>query len=232
MELFMKRLETHVATMVSQSSYALYSTLHVLLGRNGHSRRDHFPWRIQCPHTGPNYFGEYCYGRSRSPRWVGDVVARKNGAPTFRSSQHATHAIIQLVTADMQSLMSSATGGGIERPTSAPPPLDGTTANSRIGDLRPSQLLSVPTTLSAANSAVSSPVILGSPVSRAKGMQLGANKIPASVASAALAVQLADEVAAAEGVEGNPWGSDDLMDVNADDGDWSKSTRRGSLIRN
>jgi SCY1-like protein 1 len=63
-------------------------------------------------------------------------------------------------------------------------------------------------------------------------MQLGANKIPASVASAALAVQLADEVAAAEGVEGNPWGSDDLMDVNADDGDWSKSTRRGSLIRN
>jgi len=111
--------------------------------------------------------------------------------------------------------MTSVSGNGIERPTSAPPPLAGTT-NSHIGNIRPSELLSVPSTLSAANSAMSSPVLLSSsPVSRAKGMQLGANKIPAT---AAFAAQLADEVAA----EGNPWGTSDLIDVNADDGDWSK----------
>jgi SCY1-like protein 1 len=51
-------------------------------------------------------------------------------------------------------------------------------------------------------------------------MQLGAHKVPASVAAAALVEKLAEEAAAAEG-EGNPWGNDDLIDVNADEDDWS-----------
>jgi hypothetical protein len=58
-------------------------------------------------------------------------------------------------------------------------------------------------------------------------MQLGAHKVPASVAAAALVEQLAEEAAAAEG-DGNPWGNDDLIDVNADEDDWSSLFYHGS----
>jgi len=53
-------------------------------------------------------------------------------------------------------------------------------------------------------------------------MQLGASKAPASVAAASLAAQLEEEAAAEEGVDGNPWGTDDLIDINADEDDWSE----------
>lgn len=118
--------------------------------------------------------------------------------------------------------MSSAVGIGIDRPTSAPPPVAGSSTDPRIGNLRPSPLF---TTLSAANSTVSSPVVPTrlAPQSRAKGLQLGANKVPPSVAAAALAAQLAEETAAANDIgESNPWGTDDLIDVNADQDDWSE----------
>lgn len=52
-------------------------------------------------------------------------------------------------------------------------------------------------------------------------MQLGASKVPASVAAAALVAQLEEEAAAQEG---NPWGTDDLIDINADEDDWSGSS--------
>jgi len=52
-------------------------------------------------------------------------------------------------------------------------------------------------------------------------MQLGASKVPASVAAASLAAQLEEEAASEEGVEVNPWGTDDLIDINADEDDWS-----------
>lgn len=52
-------------------------------------------------------------------------------------------------------------------------------------------------------------------------MQLGANKVPAGVSAAALPAELADEAAADSG-DANPWGSEDLIDVNADQDDWSK----------
>lgn len=52
-------------------------------------------------------------------------------------------------------------------------------------------------------------------------MQLGASKVPPSVAAAVLAEQLAEEAAVSEG-DSNPWGNDDLIDVNADADDWSK----------
>lgn len=59
--------------------------------------------------------------------------------------------------------------------------------------------------------------------SKAKGMQLGASKVPAS--SSHFAADWAQEAAAeAEASQGEiPWGSDDLMDVNADQDDWSMS---------
>ncbi|KAF9017526.1 ARM repeat-containing protein [Hymenopellis radicata] len=115
----------------------------------------------------------------------------------------------RLAATDMQSTIGGAT---IDRPTSAPPPED-----SRIGNLRPSPLL---TSVSAANSTVSSPAIPGfsiKPASKGKGLQLGAHKSSSAV-SAALIDQLTEEVAAEND---NPWGGDDLMDVNADEDDWS-----------
>jgi len=55
--------------------------------------------------------------------------------------------------------------------------------------------------------------------SKAKGMQLGSSKVAASVAATALAAQLQEE---AEAEESNPWGTDDLLDINPDEDDWSQ----------
>jgi len=52
-------------------------------------------------------------------------------------------------------------------------------------------------------------------------MQLGASKVPASAVAASLAAELEEEATAEEGIEGNPWGTDDLIDINADEDDWS-----------
>lgn len=111
--------------------------------------------------------------------------------------------------------MQSAIGGGsIDRPTSAPPPDD-----SRVGNF-------LITSVSAANSTVTTPAIQGfpaKPISKHKGLQLGASK-SSSAAAVALIDQLTEEVAAeSHGFESNPWAGDDLMDVNADDDDWSIS---------
>ncbi|KAL0581808.1 Nuclear aminoacylation-dependent tRNA export pathway component [Marasmius crinis-equi] len=120
----------------------------------------------------------------------------------------------RLVSSDMQTTM--ATNTEIDRPTSAPPPADDT----RIGSLRPSPLL---TSVSAANSVVSSPAFPNHTpaASKARGLQLGANKVPPSVVAASLGQKLAEEAAAEDGIDSNPWGNDDLMDVNADQDDWS-----------
>lgn len=52
-------------------------------------------------------------------------------------------------------------------------------------------------------------------------MQLGANKVPSSIAAAVLAEEWTQEAAADSVGNDNPWGSDDLIDVNADEDDWS-----------
>jgi SCY1-like protein 1 len=52
-----------------------------------------------------------------------------------------------------------------------------------------------------------------------KGLQLGTNKATAGII---LAAQLAEEAAAREDVDNNAWGPGDLMDVNADQDDWSQ----------
>ena len=64
-----------------------------------------------------------------------------------------------------------------------------------------------------------------SSANKGKGMQLSASKI---AASSHIAADWAEEAAAEaeaeeEAMHHNPWGSDDLMDVNADQDDWSKS---------
>ncbi|KAJ7128934.1 armadillo-type protein [Mycena crocata] len=116
----------------------------------------------------------------------------------------------KLATTDMQSNMTSASGLAIDRPTSAP-----ISAPSPIGgSLAYSQNIQ-PNGSAGFRSGVSTPT-----PTKSKAMQLGAHKVPASVAAAALVEQLAEEAAATE-TDGNPWGNDDLIDVNADEDDWS-----------
>ncbi|OCH90251.1 ARM repeat-containing protein [Obba rivulosa] len=107
----------------------------------------------------------------------------------------------KLAAADLQSTMDTNVGAEIDRPTSAPASGDA---------LRP--------LASTFASAASSSHLGAKP--GAKGMQLGAHKVPASVSAAALAAEWADE-AVADAAQINYWGSDDLMDVNADQDDWS-----------
>ncbi|KAG6857787.1 hypothetical protein H0H87_004203 [Tephrocybe sp. NHM501043] len=77
--------------------------------------------------------------------------------------------------------------------------------------------LNVPQT-SATVTPLSSP--LHQSTSRSKGLQLGGNKIPLSTTATILAEQWADDAATSAAAE-NPWGNDDLIDVNADEDDWS-----------
>lgn len=55
---------------------------------------------------------------------------------------------------------------------------------------------------------------------KGKGMQLG-GKSHVTASNANLADQLAEEVAASDILAENPWGTNDLIDVNADEDDWS-----------
>lgn len=111
--------------------------------------------------------------------------------------------------------MASAAGLAIDRPVSAPGP---------VGELSTHAPDIQSTILGGVKSGMSTPTAY-----KSKAMQLGAHKVPASVAAAALVEQLAEEAAAAES-EGNPWGNDDLIDVNADEDDWSLSFLLRDLI--
>jgi len=53
-------------------------------------------------------------------------------------------------------------------------------------------------------------------------MQLGGSKVQQSVAALALAEELTED--AAHGKDINPWGTDDLIDIDADQDDWSTSS--------
>src|SRR5258708_31583130 len=67
--------------------------------------------------------------------------------------------------------------------------------------------------------------------SNSKGMQLG-GKSHAITAHVNLADQLAEEAAASATLEGNPWGTDDLIDVNADEDDWGEWSLLHPKIKN
>lgn len=111
-----------------------------------------------------------------------------------------------MATSELLAPISSAAGLDVERSNSAP----STSSTSHIGELvRPSFATPM-------NSSQTVPSSQGP--SKAKAMQLGANKTPAINL---LADELAEEIAASASIEGNPWGTDDLIDVNADDDDWS-----------
>lgn len=79
----------------------------------------------------------------------------------------------------------------------------------------PSDLLRTSLSTSA---AASPPSVTHAESSRSKGMHLGANRtLPGHLASQIMSEEGLDE----EGL--NPWGNDDLMDINADEGDWCMS---------
>ncbi|KAH8119599.1 hypothetical protein DFH11DRAFT_1565893 [Phellopilus nigrolimitatus] len=108
----------------------------------------------------------------------------------------------KLVPGDLQSTMAST--ATIQLPTSAPPSLNGSSAGAG-----PSSLFASPP-----ESTLSSPALPSRPLARPKGMQLG-SKGSASARAAAMAAGLN-----AGGTAG-ALGSDDLMDVNADEDDWT-----------
>jgi SCY1-like protein 1 len=120
--------------------------------------------------------------------------------------------------------MMSSSAASIDRPTSAPPPAQNEPHSAAaLSSYSGSSALNLNQTLSAANTALPSPAVSSfvgaSNTSRAKGMQLGASKVPSSV----LAAKLAEEIVGADPqTEENPWGTDDLIDINADQDDWSR----------
>ncbi|KAG6886293.1 hypothetical protein C0993_006703 [Termitomyces sp. T159_Od127] len=118
----------------------------------------------------------------------------------------------QLITSDLQTAIGAGTVPAPlpERRVSLPsPPI----INNGVGS---SKALTGSQSVSASVTPTSSPSL----PSRGKGMQLGTNKVPLSTTSAILAEQWVDDTTDSLRVE-NPWGSDDLIDVNADEDDWS-----------
>ncbi|KAH8108102.1 hypothetical protein BXZ70DRAFT_36637 [Cristinia sonorae] len=119
-----------------------------------------------------------------------------------------------LAAADLQSTMSSVTGAALV--PSAIAPLAGANGLSGL----PPPPVPLQSTLSSPGSSLAAKS-LGS-TSAAKGMQLGANKTPISMIAHETDMSWAEEAAAeAEANHSNSWGSDDLMDVHADQDDWS-----------
>lgn len=119
----------------------------------------------------------------------------------------------------MTSTMASAPGASIGRPTSVPP-----IEKSKIN----STPLPVQTSISGVHSAFSSPLASPSPgasMSKTKGMQLGANRVTSSTLAQQWMEDEADDPwgvpASKSENDDNPWGNNDLMDVNADQDDWS-----------
>lgn len=104
--------------------------------------------------------------------------------------------------------MASAEGLDIDRSNSAPP----TSLSSHIGEIKR------PTFGNTGQSTSSLPTSQ----STGKGLQLNSSRHSTSFTAGILTDELLEEATASATIDGNPWGSDDLIDVNADDGDWSK----------
>lgn len=113
----------------------------------------------------------------------------------------------QLATTDMQTPINSMGGPEIDRLTSAPPTKSLSNYN---GEILPSHSASFQSSPAEA-----------SPQGAVKGnvLRLGANKASTSI-TIDWVNKLAEEEAEFATVEGNPWGSDDLIDMNADADDW------------
>ncbi|KAI0674764.1 ARM repeat-containing protein [Trametes maxima] len=201
MELFIKKLEEHAATMPETAAPEIEIFPGGQLPINGAS---------------PNTLVNSAAGAAGAlAGWAISSLGKK------------------LAAGDLQSTMASA-GAAIDRPTSAPAPLDGPNPLMRAALMNSGIPLADPG-LPPLTPMYSSPGAFptrsfttgGGAGSRSRGMYLGANKVPTSesVSSvpdwaevAAAEVEAANELAHAS----NPWGNDDLMDVNADEGDWSE----------
>lgn len=131
--------------------------------------------------------------------------------------------LAQLAAGDLQTTMASAAGAAIDRPTSAPVPMgvNGGLSGSLLAAAVPPPL--TPTFSSPSGVPTRSLTTASAATSRSKGMQLGATKVPSNISSIP---DWAEEAAAEVETQGaSPWGNDDLMDVNADEDDWSKTFR-------
>ncbi|KZT04700.1 ARM repeat-containing protein [Laetiporus sulphureus 93-53] len=123
----------------------------------------------------------------------------------------------KLAAGDLQSTIDT----GTERPTSAPPPsgLTGSNGLGSTGSERPPARMS--TTLSSPAAPARPASMVAS--SKTKAMHLGGHDTLASQSSSSAIPDWAQEAAAEAAIsESNPWGNDDLIDINADQDDWSK----------
>ncbi|TBU30194.1 armadillo-type protein [Dichomitus squalens] len=129
----------------------------------------------------------------------------------------------QLASGTLQSSVASTIGTSIDRPTSAPAANVGSAPNpSSTSTLSGFRGGPVGMPLTPTLSSVTGPTRALTSASKGKGMQLGATEVPASVSSASdWAEEAAAELDASTSTATNPWGNDDLMDVNADEDDWS-----------
>lgn len=104
-------------------------------------------------------------------------------------------------------------GPEIDRSTSAPPIQSLSSYGEEISQSHLASFQSSPAVPSSQGTA------------KGNVLRLGANKASSSIAIDSLVNKLVEEESATSAtIEGNPWGSDDLIDVNADDDDWSMST--------
>ncbi|RPD63710.1 ARM repeat-containing protein [Lentinus tigrinus ALCF2SS1-6] len=179
MELFVKKLEEHVATMPETAPV-----------------ENEMP-QVQINGSSPNALVNSAAG-----------LATPSPPRSF-----------QLAAGDLQTSMASSIGPSIDRPTSAP------AANAALAGntlLLPSTsvLSNGPPPLTPTLSSNSGPTRSLTSPSKSKGMQLGATKV---LSSAPSIPDWAEEAAAEveTSPHANPWGNDDLMDVNADEDDWS-----------
>ncbi|KAJ3559364.1 hypothetical protein NM688_g390 [Phlebia brevispora] len=189
MQLFVKKLEDHAATMPETAE----------------PEGEVFPiGGLQAVNT---------------PGGTNTLVNSAAGAATALAGWAMSSLGKKLATADLQSTMSAvpqAAAADIDRTTSAPPT---ETASSTMS--RPSPYPTFATSLSTPGQTSSTRSTTSG--SKGKGMQLGAGKL---ATAPHLAAEWAEEAAAEaeaeeEAMHHNPWGNDDLMDVNADQDDWS-----------
>lgn len=114
---------------------------------------------------------------------------------------------LQLATTDMQTPINSMGGPEINRSTSAPP---------HSGEILQPHFVSF-------QSSSVSPVVASSQGAKGNPLRLGVNKSSSNIPIDSLVNEFAED-AAFTTTQDNPWGSDDLMDVNADNDDWSMLT--------
>ncbi|PPQ98450.1 hypothetical protein CVT24_004129 [Panaeolus cyanescens] len=167
MELFMKKLQDHAATMVG---------LLMILSTLG---------AVPVPST---------------------LVTTAAGAAGSLAGWAFSTLGKRMAASDLETPMATTTGPEVDRSNSAPP----TSLSNHIGEIKRPTF---------ANNLSSSSL----PASRStgKGLQLNSSKQNTSVAAGILADEILEDVAGSATLEGNPWGNDDLIDVNADEGDWS-----------